>query len=146
MNQALEFRAKAQRSQRICLDENELSREIIGAAIKVHRELGPGLLESTYEECLCRELSLRGFSFNRQVALPVEYKGVNLDCGYRIDLIVEDIVVVEIKSVTSLERVHSKQVLTCLKLSGKSLGLLINFNVEALKDGIRRLANSMPDA
>jgi len=117
---------------------NELTKEIIGAAIEVHRALGPGLLESAYEECLCRELSLRGVPFERQVPLPVEFKGLRLDCGYRLDLLVGNTVVVEIKAVESLLSIHDAQLLTYLKLGGWKVGLLINFNVSVLKNGIRR--------
>ena len=118
---------------------NKLTEAIIGAAIEVHRALGPGLLESAYEECLSRELALREIPFARQVSLPVEYKGVRLDCGYRLDLLVADAVVVEIKAVAGLEPIHSAQVLTYLKLGGWKVGLLINFNVPVLKLGVRRL-------
>ena len=118
---------------------NKLTEAIIGAAIEVHRALGPGLLESAYEECLSRELALREIPFARQVPLPVEYKGVRLECGYRLDLLVADAVVVEIKAVAGLEPIHSAQVLTYLKLTGCKLGLLMNFNVAVLKEGIRRL-------
>jgi GxxExxY protein len=118
---------------------NRLTEAIIGAAIEVHRALGPGLLESAYEECLSRELDLREIPFARQVSLPVEYKGVRLDCGYRLDLLVADAVVVEVKAVAGLEPIHSAQVLTYLKLGGWKVGLLINFNVPVLKSGIRRL-------
>ena len=117
---------------------NELTREIISAAIEVHRALGPGLLESAYEECLCRELSLRKVPFQRQVPLPVEYKGLRLDCGYRLDLLVAKTVVVEIKAIESLSSIHEAQLLTYLKLGGWKVGLLINFNVSVLKKGIRR--------
>ena len=117
---------------------NKITEQIIGAAIEVHRALGPGLLESAYEECLYRELSLRNIHFERQGALPVEYKGVKLDCGYRIDLLVADAVVVEIKAVETIQPIHEAQLLTYLKLGGWKLGLLINFNVTVLKDGIRR--------
>jgi len=120
------------------MDMNKISEQIIGAAIDVHRVLGPGLLESAYEQCLCRELRLRKISFERQKPLPVEYKGTKLDCGYRLDLLVEEQVVVEIKTVTSIEPVHEAQLLSYLKLGGWKMGLLINFNVPALKDGIRR--------
>ena len=112
---------------------------VIGAAIEVHRMLGPGLLESAYEECLCRELELRSLPFERQRALPVTYKGVKIDCGYRLDLVVGGEVVVELKSCGSLEPVHEAQLLTYLRLTGIKVGLLINFNVPVLKDGIRRL-------
>jgi GxxExxY protein len=111
---------------------------IIGAAIEVHRQLGAGLLESTYEECLCHELHLRGIGFGRQLDLPVSYKGLQLDCGYRLDLLVENTVVVELKSVEQLLPIHEAQLLTYLRLAHKPVGLLINFNVPLLKDGIRR--------
>ena len=111
---------------------------IIGAAIEVHRLLGPGLLESAYEECLCHELYLRGMSFERQVALPVSFKGILLDCGYKIDLVVEGEVVIELKAVERILPVHEAQLLTYLKLSGKHVGLLINFNVPLLARGIIR--------
>ena len=119
--------------------EMELNREqVIGAAIEVHKALGPGLLESAYEECLCRELMLRSVPFDRQRPLPVKYKGTALDCGYRLDLLVAGAVVVEIKAVEAFEPIHEAQLLTYLKLGGWKLGLLINFNVPVLKDGIRR--------
>lgn len=117
---------------------NIITEQIIGAAIEVHRALGPGLLESAYEECLSHELALRGIPFERQRPLPVEYKGVKLDCGYRLDLLVNGLVVIEIKAVESLQRIHEAQLLTYLKIGGWKLGLLINFNVPVLKDGIRR--------
>lgn len=120
---------------------NALTEKIIGAAIEVHRHLGPGLLESTYEECLCYELALAGLSFQRQVRLPVRYKGLNLDCGYKMDLVVDDAVVVELKSIDSLPPIHSAQLLTYLRSSGKQVGLLINFNVEVLKNGLKRMVN-----
>lgn len=120
---------------------NELSRQIIGAAIEVHRELGPGLLESAYEACLCHELALRGTPFERQVPLPVLYKGVKIDCAYRLDILVAELVVIEIKAVESLASIHDAQLLTYLRLSNLWLGLLINFNVEFVKDGIKRLVN-----
>jgi GxxExxY protein len=118
---------------------NELTKAIIGSAIEVHKAIGPGLLESAYEECLCKELSLRQIPFEKQRPLPVEYKGMKLDCGYRLDLLVEDRVVVEVKSVDILLPIHQAQVLTYLKLGGWNIGLLINFNVAVLKSGIRRL-------
>jgi GxxExxY protein len=121
------------------MEINELTKEVIGAAIEVHKVLGPGLLESAYEECLCRELALRGIGVERQLPLPVEYKGVRLDCGYRLDLLVDQSVVVEIKSLSSIERIHEAQHLTYLKLGDWNLGLLINFNVAVLKDGIKRI-------
>jgi GxxExxY protein len=120
------------------MELNRITEQIIGAAIDVHKALGPGLLESAYEECLCRELELRGVKFRRQVPLPVEYKGVRLDCGYRLDLVVAEAVVVELKAVENLEPIHEAQMLTYLKLGGWKLGLLINFNVSLLKKGIRR--------
>ena len=120
---------------------NDLSGEVIGAAIEVHKTLGPGLLESTYEECLCREFELRKFFFERQKALPIEYKGLKLDCGYRLDILVENRLIVELKACESLQLIHEAQLLTYLKLTGIKVGLLINFNVPVLKEGIRRLAN-----
>ena len=117
---------------------NVLTYEIIGSAIEVHKSLGPGLLESTYRECLCRELSLRGISFRRECGVPLHYKGIRLDCGYRVDLLVADLVVVEIKAIEALAPVHDAQLLTYLRVGGWKLGLLINFNVAVLKDGIRR--------
>ncbi len=120
------------------MELNKVTEQLIGAAIEVHKTLGPGLLESAYEECLCRELTLREISFARQRPLPVEYKGVKLDCGYRLDLLVAEAVVVEIKAVETIEPIHEAQLLTYLRLGGWKLGLLINFNVPVLKDGIRR--------
>jgi len=111
---------------------------ILGAALEVHRYLGPGLLESAYEECLCHELRLRGLSFQRQVDLPVEYKGLKLDCGYKIDLLVQDEVILELKAVEKLLPIHQAQLLTYLKLAHKTVGLLINFNVPLLTQGIIR--------
>jgi GxxExxY protein len=119
--------------------EQDLTKEIIGAAIEVHRELGPGLLESAYEICLCYELKLRGIEVECQVPLPVRYKEVRLDCGYRIDACVKDRVIVELKSVDEINDLHRAQLLTYLRLSGKKVGLLLNFNVPALKDGIVRM-------
>jgi GxxExxY protein len=106
---------------------NALTRQAIGAAIEVHKVLGPGLLESVYEECLCHEFGLRGIHYKRQQPIPVEYKGVQLDCGYRIDLLVENLVILELKSVDSLEPIHEAQILSYLKLTGLKVGLLINF-------------------
>jgi GxxExxY protein len=111
---------------------------IIGAAIEVHRHLGPGLLESAYEECLCHELHLCGLAFERQVDLPVSYKGLKLDCGYRIDLIVQKEVVLELKAIERIMPIHQAQLLTSMKLSGMSVGLLINFNAPLLTQGIIR--------
>ena len=123
--------------------ENEEQRDpqtsaIIASAIEVHRFLGPGLLESAYEECLCHELHLRGLSFKRQIELPVLFKGLKLDCGYKIDVIVEDAVVLELKCVERIHPIHEAQLLTYMKLSGKRTGLLINFNVPLLTRGIVR--------
>jgi GxxExxY protein len=117
---------------------NELTEAIIGAAIEVHRILGPGLLESAYVACLCRELILRGISFETQVALPVAYKGVALDCGYRVDVLVDGRVALEIKAIEKIAKIHEAQLLTYLRLGGWDVGLLMNFNVPLLKDGIKR--------
>lgn len=116
----------------------ELTGAICFAAIEVHKHLGPGLLESAYEECLCHELSQRGIAFKRQVSLPVSYKNVHLDCGYQLDIVVEDQVVLELKSVECVLPVHEAQLLTYLKLSQKRVGLLLNFNVQLMKEGITR--------
>ena len=115
-----------------------LTEQVIGAAIEVHRTLGPGLLESAYEECLCHELNLRALAFTRQTPLPVQYKGVSLDCGYRMDLVIEDKVAVELKSVDKILPIHQAQLMTYLHLSKMRVGLLINFNVGVLRDGIVR--------
>jgi GxxExxY protein len=125
------------------MTENEISGKIIGCAIEVHRELGPGLLESAYEECLYYELKTIGLNVDKQRILPVVYKAVNLDCGYRLDLIVENRVIVEVKSVADLDDIHLAQVMTYLKLSKCKLGLLINFNVELVKNGIKRVVNNL---
>ena len=125
--------------------ENEVSRKIIGAAIEVHKILGPGLLESAYELSLERELQLQGLKVQRQVGLPLVYKDVKCDLGYRLDLLVENTVIVEIKSVEALNDIHMAQLLTYLKLSDRKLGLLINFNVALLKDGIRRMVNNLKE-
>jgi len=121
---------------------NSITESIISAAIAVHRELGPGLLESAYEACLVYELIQHGLSVERRKSVPVTYRGVKIDCGYRIDLLVEDKVVVELKAVERLEPIHEAQLLSYLKLSGYQIGLLINFNVRMLKQGIRRLVNN----
>ena len=118
--------------------DNAITRQIIGAAIEVHRQLGPDLLESAYEECLCHELTARRVSFERQKPIPLIYKDAKLDCGYRLDILVEGKIVVELKSIGGLGPIHDAIVLTYLKLSGHKLGLLINFNVALLKDGIKR--------
>lgn len=122
--------------------KSELTERIIGLAIEVHRTLGPGLLESIYEHCLCQELAEAGVAFNRQVPLPVSYKGRPLDCSYRLDLVVEQSVVVEIKSVEQLLPLHQAQLLTYLKLSGIPTGLLLNFHTPVLREGIRRMTLS----
>jgi GxxExxY protein len=116
-----------------------LTERIIGFAIEVHRHLGPGLLESAYEECLCHELSLDGLVFQRQVALPVVYKGARLDCGYRLDIVIEKSVIIELKAIERLMPIHEAQLITYLKLSGIPTGLLLNFNTPVLREGIRRL-------
>jgi len=123
-------------------DINSITGDIIAAAIEVHRHLGPGLLESAYEVCLCHELSIRGIPFQRQRELPVVYKGLRLDAGYRIDVLAEGTVIVELKAVEALAPIHSAQLLTYLRLTGCNVGLLINFNVVLLKDGLKRLINS----
>lgn len=128
------------------VDSNKITEIIIGSAIDVHRELGPGLLESTYEACLAYELVERGLRVDRQKSLPVQYRGVSLDCGYRIDLLVEDLVIVELKAVERLEPIHEAQLLSYLKLSGVPIGLLLNFNVTVLRRGIRRLVNNLKES
>jgi GxxExxY protein len=125
---------------------NELTERVIGACIEIHRALGSGLLESAYEECLCYELSQAGIKFERQKPLPVHYKDVKLDCGYRLDLVVEEKIIIEMKAVESLLPIHKAQLLTYLKLPGLTLGLLINFNVAMLKQGIKRIVNNFQDS
>jgi len=125
-------------SERI-IQNDPLTERVIGLAIEVHRHLGPGLLESAYEECLCYELNEKGIGFERQVALPVVYKEVKLDCGYRMDVVVENKVVIELKTVERLMPIHEAQIMTYLKLSNLNIGLLLNFNSAVLKDGIRRI-------
>jgi GxxExxY protein len=120
------------------MTDQELTHAIIGAAIEVHRGLGPGLLESAYEECLARELTLQSIPFERQKPLPVVYKGVKLECGYRVDLLIDGRVVVELKAVEALAPIHDAILLTYLRLSGCKIGLLMNFHCTVLKDGIRR--------
>lgn len=117
---------------------NKITEEIIGAAIEVHKQLGPGLLESAYQECLCKELYLRGVPFEREKPIRLEYKGLELECGYRIDILVANAVVIELKSVEAIAPIHEAQLITYLKLGKWKIGLLINFNVPVLKDGIRR--------
>ncbi len=127
------------------MDINELSSKVIGAAIEVHKSLGPGLLESTYEECICYELNLSGFSLERQKPLSVRYKGVKLDCGYRLDVVIENAIILELKSCKKIEPIHKAQLLTYLKLSGLNLGLLLNFNVPVMRDGIVRVVNELKE-
>ncbi len=122
------------------LTEEQLTESIIGAAIEVHRALGPGLLESAYEECFCHELQLRGIPFERQRPLPVRYKGVAMDCGYRLDVLVDGKIVVELKTVDHVLPVHKAQVLTYMRLTSSPVGLILNFNLPVLKDGIIRMA------
>ena len=117
---------------------NQLTHEVIGASIEVHRHLGPGLLESAYRKCLCRELMVRGIPYKREEPLPLEYKGIRLEAGYRVDILVDGIVAVETKSVEALAPIHEAQLLTYLRLGGWRVGLLINFNVVVLKNGIHR--------
>jgi GxxExxY protein len=124
---------------------NHLSHVIIGAALAVHRELGPGMLESAYESCLAFELSHRGLSFEKQKALPVQYKGIRLACGFRLDLLVENLVIVEVKASERVDRVHRTQLRHYLKQLNLNLGLLINFNVRLLEDGIHRVVNDFPE-
>ena len=122
------------------MDINHLTGKVIGAAIEVHKALGPGLLESAYEECLCIELELKKIPYERQKELPIEYKGITLNCGYRLDIVVASSLILELKACEKLEPIHEAQLLTYLKLTGIKLGLLINFNVPLLKEGIKRLA------
>jgi len=123
------------------MDINDLTGQVIGAAIEVHKVLGPGLLESTYETCLCVELDKRNIPYERQKDIPIDYKGTKVDCGFRSDLIVDDRLIVELKASHNLQPIYEAQLLTYLKLSNIKVGLLINFNVLVLKDGIKRLAN-----
>jgi GxxExxY protein len=132
----------SQESERL----NRITEDIIGAAIEVHRALGPGLLESAYEACEAFELGERGRKVARQVPLPLVYKSVKLDCGYRLDLLVDELVIVEIKAVEALSDVHKAQLLSYLKISGLNVGLLINFNVKMLKHGIVRVVNNLPES
>lgn len=123
----------------------QVTREIIGGAMEVHKAFGPGLLEAAYEACLLHELVSRGFGVERQLRVPVEYRGLKIDCAFRLDLLVEKCVVVEIKAVEALQPIHLAQILTYLRLTGRRVGLLINFNVRVLKDGIKRVLNGDPD-
>jgi len=125
------------------MDINEVSSKIIGAAIEVHKALGPGLLESAYEECVCHEFGLRTMSFERQKPLPVIYKGKELDCGYRLDVVVENMIILELKACEKVEPIHKAQLLTYLKLSEINLGLILNFNVPVMRDGIVRVVNNL---
>ena len=127
------------------LDVNKTTESIIGAAIEVHRHLGPGLLESAYEECLCEELVLRKIPFKRQIVLPVIYKGKTLDIGYRVDLLVNDEVAVELKTVESILPIHEAQTLTYLRLGGWQVGLILNFHVTVLKNDIKRLVYKLKE-
>ncbi|MEJ2215187.1 MAG: GxxExxY protein [Gemmatimonadota bacterium] len=124
---------------------NRLTEQVIGAAIIVHRELGPGLLESAYEKCMAVEMAQRGLPFERQFPLKILFKQVRIDCGYRVDFLVDPKVVVELKAVSHLEPIHSAQILTYLKLSGCHVGLLINFNVHVLRNGVHRLVRGLPE-
>ena len=139
------FTAESAEGAEVKQEIDALTEKIIGAAIDVHRALGPGLLESTYELCLCRELNLRGLPVERQKAIPIEYKGVKLDCGYRTDLVVDGKVLVEVKAIDALTAVCDAQLLTYLRLGGWHVGLLINFNVQFLKQGIRRRVLNLPE-
>lgn len=123
---------------------NNITEAIIGSAINVHKALGPGLLESAYEACLVHDLAQKGLKFEQQKPLPIVYQGVKLECGYRLDLLVENEVIVEIKSVERLLPIHKAQLMSYLKLSGCKVGLLVNFNIEVLKDGIQRVVNNFP--
>ncbi len=127
------------------MNMNQLSSKIIGAAIDVHKTLGPGLLESAYEECLCHELSIQGLLFEKQKPLSIHYKGKKLDCGYRLDIVVEKAVIIELKSCEKIEPIHKAQLLTYLKLSGLNLGLILNFNVPLMRDGIVRIVNEFSE-
>ena len=127
------------------MEINNLTEKIIGAAIEVHKMLGPGLLESVYEDCFCKELGIQNMPYKRQVPLPVDYKGLKLESGYRVDVVVAHTVVVEIKAVESFLPVHEAQLLTYLKLGGWKIGLLINFNVPKLTQGIRRLVSGLKE-
>ena len=120
------------------MEFDELSNRVIGCAIEVHRQLGPGLLESTYEQCLAHELHRNNIDFKMQQPLPVQYKGITLDCGYRVDLLIEDKLIIELKSVDKIKGIHEAQILTYMKLAGIKTGLLMNFNVTKLKNGIKR--------
>jgi GxxExxY protein len=124
---------------------NHLSHLIIGAALEVHREVGPGMLESAYEACLAFELCRRGLAFEKQKALPLQYKSIRLGCGFRLDLLVENLIVVEVKAVERVDKIHRSQLLHYLRQMKLNLGLLINFNVRLLEDGVHRIVNDFPD-
>jgi GxxExxY protein len=126
------------------MNEDGLSNVVIGAAMEVHRHLGPGLLETAYQQCLARELSLSNIAFETEKPIPLNYKGINLECGYRLDFVVEDKLILELKSVEKLLPIHQAQMLTYLKLTGLKLGLILNFNVPVLKDGIKRIVLDLP--
>jgi GxxExxY protein len=134
-----------QKQKEQTMDINQLSSQIIGAAIEVHKALGPGLLESAYEKCLCHELKLRGLSFDNQKPLPLVFKGEELDCGYRLDIVVDNAIILEVKSREKIEPIHKAQLLTYLKLSGLRLGLVLNFNVPVMRDGIVRIVNNLEE-
>ncbi len=125
---------------------DSIAKEIVDSAFKIHKELGPGLLESAYEACLEHELTKRGFSVERQKLQPIHYDGIILDIGYRLDLLVNDLIIIELKAVAELAPIHQAQLTTYLKLSRKTLGLLINFNVPLIKNGIRRIANQFQES
>jgi GxxExxY protein len=127
------------------MTENEISKEVVDAAIKIHRVLGPGLLESVYETVLTRELEMRGLRIQRQVAVPIEYEGLKFDEGFRADIIVEDLVILELKSVENIAAVHRKQLQTYLRLTGRKLGLLLNFGAALMKEGIVRAVNGLSE-
>ena len=127
------------------MDINQLSSKIIGSAIEVHKTLGPGLLESSYQKCLCHELRLCGIAYENEKPLPLVYKGEKLDCGYQMDLVVEKAIIVELKSCEKLQPIHKAQLLTYLKLSNLKLGLLLNFNVSLMRDGIVRVVNNFEE-
>ncbi len=127
------------------MNTNHLTGEVIGAAIEVHKHLGPGLLESAYEECLCHELSLRKITYERQKQLPISYKQVKLDSSYRLDVVVEGKIILELKSCEKIEDIYKAQLLTYLRLSGLKLGLILNFNVPIMKEGIVRVVNNFDE-
>jgi GxxExxY protein len=138
--------AEAQRAQRKPIKNiNELSKKIVGLAIETHKLLGPGLLESAYEECLCHELHRHNLSFERQKPLPVRYKDIKLDCGYKLDVVVEAVIILELKACERIAPIHKAQLLTYLKLTGLTLGLLLNFNTVVMRDGIVRLVNKVKE-